>query len=53
MPKPKKPDHRKPGVSPGNDTDSVKPPRPLEDFEIGTPMFGIGKRKIKRKQAKG
>ena len=30
-----------------------KPPRPLEDFEEGTPMLGFGKKKIKRQQAKG
>lgn len=47
-------DQRKPGLTEGNKKkDNVKPPRPLEDFEEGTPMFGIGKRKIKRQQAKG
>jgi hypothetical protein len=27
--------------------------KPKEDFEKGTPMFGIGLKKIKRQRAKG
>lgn len=32
---------------------ATKGKRPKEDYETGTPMFGYGKKKIKRKRAKG